>query len=56
MHKNHTITDITFTKGKSLISAVGPLIGSGANGETTSLLKADDGDTAGRIKAIQGRT
>lgn len=54
MHKNHTITNITFTKGKSLISAVGPLIGSGANGETTSLLKADDGDTVGRIKAIQG--
>lgn len=50
---NHTITNIQFTKGVSSISAVGPLIGSGANGETTSLLKADDGDVEGRILAVQ---
>ena len=49
---NHEITNVTFTKGKSCISIVGPALGSGANGETVALLKSDDVDVSKKIEFI----
>lgn len=49
---NHEITNVTFTKGTSCISIVGPALGSGANGETVALLKSDEVDTSKKIEFI----
>lgn len=50
---NHEITKIVFTKGKSLVSLVGPALGSGANGETVALLKSDEVTVDSKIEFIK---